>query len=141
MSEKHSGSCHCGAIGVELTTSIAPDEMRPRMCGCAFCCKHPSKWFADPDGRLALRFDVEPIRYRFGTRTADFVLCPNCGVIVAATCTVEGTKYGILNLNCIEPMRDWPEPSAKSDFDGEGTGDRLARRAKNWMPVIHSAAA
>ncbi len=135
MSHTHSGSCHCGAIGVTLTTIIALDEMVPRMCGCTFCRKHPAMWFADPEGQLELRFDVTPNRYRFGTKTADFILCPTCGVIVAASCTIDEAEFGILNLICIEPIRDWPPPSTKSDFDGEGTGDRLSRRAKNWMPV------
>ncbi len=138
MSERHSGSCHCGAIAVVLDATIAPEDMAPRMCGCTFCRKHPAMWFADPAGTLELRCEIEPNRYRFGTKTADFILCPNCGVIVAATCTIEGADYGILNLNCIEPIRDWPPPPAKSDFDGEGTGDRLTRRTKNWMPVTLS---
>lgn len=135
MSHTLSGACHCGGIRVTLNSMIAPDCMTPRMCGCTFCRKHPAMWFADPEGQLELHYEVEPNRYRFGTKTADFVLCPNCGVIVAAVCTIEGTDYGIVNLNCIEPIRDWPPPSAKSDFDGEGTGDRLSRRTKNWMPV------
>ncbi|MEM9501863.1 MAG: hypothetical protein AAF941_08455 [Pseudomonadota bacterium] len=54
---------------------------------------------------------------------------------MAAICFFEDSEYGILNLNCITDGQDWPEPNALSDFDGEGTRDRLARRAKHWMPV------
>lgn len=140
MSETLSGSCHCGAIRVTLATAIAPADIAPRMCGCTFCRKHPAMWFADPAGQLELTFGVEPNRYRFGTKTADFLLCPACGVIVAATCTVQGMNYGIINLNCLEPLRDWPPPAARNNFDGEGTGDRFSRRAVNWMPVVQSGA-
>ncbi len=135
MTHTLSGSCHCGAIGVTLTTQVAPEDMAPRMCGCTFCRKHPAMWFADPAGKLELRLSDNVNRYRFGSKTADFLLCGTCGTVVAATCTIEGADYGILNLNCIDPVRDWPPPSAKSDFDGEVVGDRLARRAKNWMSL------
>ncbi|MEM7664612.1 MAG: hypothetical protein AAF250_02030 [Pseudomonadota bacterium] len=123
-----------------LTTQIAPDEMAPRMCGCTFCRKHPAMWFADPAGKLELRLSNNVNRYQFGSKTADFVLCGTCGTVLAATCTIEGADYGILNLNCIDLSRDWPLPSAKSDFDGEGVGDRLARRARNWMALETSSA-
>lgn len=129
------GGCHCGTIAVRLETPSSMDAMAPRMCGCGFCRKHPAKWFADPAGRLVLSSSQDPIRYRFGTKTADFILCPRCGVIVAAICPIEGADFGIVNLNCFARDDGWGEPDALSDFDGEGTGDRLSRRKRNWMPI------
>ncbi|WP_298466234.1 hypothetical protein [uncultured Erythrobacter sp.] len=135
MSHTHLGSCHCGTIQLAFATQLELTEISPRQCGCDFCLKHPANWFADPKGTLRLTSATTPLRYRFGTKTADFVLCPDCGVLVAATCTIDGAAYGIVNLNCLDGRTDWPEPDALSDFDGEGTGDRLARRTRNWMPV------
>lgn len=135
MTRTHSGSCHCGKIRVALTTNVPIEAITPRQCGCGFCLKHPANWFADPNGSLAIAPSVQPNLYQFGTKTADFLICPDCGVIVAATCSIDGTDFGILNLNCLDGEHVWPIPESKSDFDGEGTGDRLARRAKNWMPV------
>lgn len=97
-------------------------------------------WFTEPAGKLKLSLGGTVSRYQFGSKTADFVLCRTCGTVVAATCTIDGLDYGILNLICIDPVKDWPPPSAKSDFDGEGVGDRLARRAKNWMPLETTSA-
>ena len=102
VSQTHLGSCHCGAIRLEFVTVLELTQIAPRQCGCKYCLKHQANWFADPQGSLQLKSVVAPTRYRFGTRTADFVMCPNCGVLVAATCTIEGIDYGILNLACLD---------------------------------------
>ena len=88
------GTCHCGAVKAEMRLTMPVAEAVMRRCGCTFCRKHPAMWFADPAGQLELTFRVEPNRYRFGTKTADFLLCPACGVIVAATCTVDNCPPG-----------------------------------------------
>ena len=133
MRHRHSGSCHCGAFGFEIETELALEQLAPRQCRCSFCTKHQIKWLADPSGKLSIAHEIEPIRYRFGTKTADFLICPNCGVVLMAACQIDGQEYGIANINCLENQAEWPLPASKSNFDGEGTGDRLSRRSKNWM--------
>ncbi|MBV7267180.1 hypothetical protein [Erythrobacter ani] len=135
MRFKHSGACHCGAIGVALSTDLAAHEIAPRACGCDFCLKHRPNWFSDRSGHLTIIHSITPNRYRFGTQTADFLICPNCGVVVAAVCESDGEALGVFNLNCLEANHDWSQRAVSVDFDGEDTGDRLARRAANWMPV------
>ena len=132
---QHHGSCHCGAIRVTLSTRTAEDEIVSRACGCDFCLKHRPNWFSDPEGSLTVTLTVEPIRYRFGTKTADFLICPRCGVVIAATCKIEDREIGVFNLNCLDAERDWSVLAQGVDYEGEQSGDRLARRAQNWMPV------
>ena len=138
MRHRHSGSCHCGSIVFSFETDIALEHLAPRQCGCSFCTKHQINWFAEPNGKLTITHGIEPIRYRFGTETADFLICPNCGVVLLATCHIDGHEYGIANINCLENQADWPAPASKSNFDGEGTDDRLSRRRKNWMQLRRS---
>lgn len=140
MSSSHSGSCHCGAITATFDTSLELEAIHPRACGCTFCVKHKPAWFADNYGKLSLDCTIEPTRYRFGTKTADFILCPKCGVVVAATCAIDGSDYAVFNLNVLDVERDWAASAQPVDFDGEGTGDRLSRRAKSWMPVTLTVA-
>jgi hypothetical protein len=75
-------------------------------------------------------------RYRFGQRTADFLLCRNCGVYLGAVISTGRGRFGIVNLNA---MRDrpsgLPEPAA-TDYGSESAGERIARREQRWTPVV-----
>ncbi|MBD2841947.1 GFA family protein [Erythrobacter rubeus] len=118
-----------------LTTQFAEDEIAPRVCGCDFCLKHRPNWFSDRTGQLAVNYAVEPTRYRFGSETADFLICPRCGVVVAAICKSDGKTIGVFNLNCLEAHQDWPAQAQDVNYDGEELQNRVERRAANWMPV------
>ena len=135
MSHELPGSCHCGAIRVTLSTRFAENEVAPRACGCDFCLKHRPNWFSDTEGLLTIAHTVEPTRYRFGTETADFLICPRCGVVIAAVCESEGKTIGVFNLNCLDAEQDWTARAQGVDYEGEQIGDRLARRGTNWMSV------
>jgi hypothetical protein len=37
---KHKGSCHCGAIEIELETDRLPKDQVVGACQCSFCRKH-----------------------------------------------------------------------------------------------------
>ena len=135
MSPQLAGSCHCGGIEVELATQTTEDEIVPRACGCDFCLKHRPNWFSDSNGAPTISHTIEPTRYRFGTETADFLFCPNCGVVIAAIGENAGRKIAVFNLNCLDAKQDWSLRAQGVDYDGEQTDDRSSRRAKNWMPV------
>ncbi|NVE93703.1 hypothetical protein HUO12_02210 [Altererythrobacter sp. JGD-16] len=116
-------------------------DISPRECGCTFCVKHKPAWFADNAGELSLECTIEPSRYCFGTETADFLFCPQCGVVIAAVSESEGRMLGVFNLNCLEVQQDWSARAATVDYDGEDAAERRTRRAANWMPVSIQAAA
>src|SRR5688572_12253637 len=78
------GACHCGGIKVELTTSLAPHELRVRCCSCSFCRKHGARTTTDPNGRLRIEIRSEVLRYQFATKSAEYLICARCGVYVAA---------------------------------------------------------
>ncbi|MEJ0015510.1 MAG: hypothetical protein WDN25_02905 [Acetobacteraceae bacterium] len=91
----HAGGCHCGNLMVRLTLSRSPAEMPVRSCSCSFCRSHGTRTVSDRDGTADIAAAdwnlVE--RYRFGSRTADYLLCRRCGVYVAAVCeTADGWR-------------------------------------------------
>ena len=91
---EHSGGCHCGNIEVHLRLSKRPEDSYLRACACAFCRGHATRTVADVDGLVEVRANdwslVEP--YRFGSATADYLVCRRCGIYVAAICeTAAGT--------------------------------------------------
>jgi hypothetical protein len=135
---EHSGGCHCGNIEVYLRLAKPPEDSRLRACACAFCRSHATRTVADVDGLAELSAKdwslVEP--YRFGSRTADYLVCRRCGVYVAAICeTAAGTRAAV-NVNCLTDRSAFTAVPVVSEYDGESTDARLARRAVNWMPAV-----
>ena len=129
-------SCHCGNIRVAFDRPESGPTIPVRACGCALCMKHGAAWTSHPDGRFHLRVADESrvTSYRFGTKTADFHVCATCGAIPIVTCTIEGARYAVLNVNTFEDIDRSQLVVTPTNFDGETTENRLARRRRNWTP-------
>lgn len=77
---------------------------------------------------------VEP--YRFGSRTADYLICRRCGVYVGAICETAAGLRAVVNVNCLMDRAHFTQEASAPDYDGETSEARLARRAANWMPAL-----
>ena len=132
------GSCHCKNICFVLRWPDPDTEIPVRMCGCTFCKKHGGSWTSHRDSDLAIAIDDESLvsKYRFGTKTADFVVCSVCGVTPLVLCEIEDTLYAVVNVNTFEDADRISYSSSMTDFDGEDTGSRLERRKRNWIPQV-----
>ncbi|WP_374672903.1 GFA family protein [Ideonella sp.] len=132
------GSCHCGNLRFTLDWPDAPPRLPARVCGCSFCRKHGGVWTAHPGATLDVTVrDATAVRpYRFGTGTADFHLCTGCGVVPVVTSTIGGHTYAVASVNALDGVPDAALDRVGVDFDGEGTDDRLARRARGWIGQV-----
>ena len=130
------GGCHCGAVGFTLRTSQEPAQWTVRACQCSFCRGHGARTTADPNGSVTFRItDASKLkRYRFGTRSTDFLVCGECGVYVAALLTSSRGQFATLNINTIRTPLNAPEPEPVS-YDRESIEQRQARRGQRWTPV------
>ena len=130
-----SGACHCGNISFKLDWQPEPKEIPARACSCAFCVKHGGGWTSCPSGSLAVRVkDSRRVStYAFGTKTAEFHVCSTCGVVPVVTSTIEGHVYAVVSVNAFENFDTSLLQRASVSFDGEGQGDRLRRRQRNWI--------
>jgi hypothetical protein len=139
----HPGSCHCGAVTVAFRAIRPLAELPLRRCGCSFCRRHGARTVADPGGTLMIRARPGALsRYRFGLRTADFLICARCGVYVAAVIAHEGRLFATLNANTLTVRDSLDQAPPVVNYDGETAEARLARRLANWTPatVIESDA-
>jgi hypothetical protein len=129
-------SCHCGNIRVTFEWPGTGPTIPVRACSCTLCRKHGAVWTSHPDGRFRLRIadPARVARYRFGTKTADFHICLVCGVIPIVTCTMDGARYAVVNVNTFEDVDPSSLVPSAVDFEGETTESRLARRRRNWTP-------
>jgi hypothetical protein len=130
-----SGACHCGNMAFQLDWQPEPKEIPARACTCSFCTKHGGVWTSCPAGSLTVRIgdSAHVARYAFGTKTAEFHVCSRCGVVPVVTSTIDGQVFAVVSVNAFENVDPSLLQRGQVSFDGEGPGDRLARRKRNWI--------
>jgi hypothetical protein len=128
------GGCHCGNVRFAFFRPPWEGNLPARACGCSFCVKHGGAYTSHPQGRIEYTVaDPDRLeRYRFGTRTADFLICRTCGVVPIVTSEIDGHLYAVVSVHAFEGIDPAAIEVGPVDFDGEGTGDRLDRRNKSW---------
>src|SRR5271169_2157056 len=138
MATEHKGDCHCGNLRVQVRLTRPPADVLIRSCACSFCRSHGTRTVSDPAGQAELwASDWDLVqRYRFGSRTADYLLCRRCGVYVGAVCETSSGLRAVVNVNCLDDRADFTQTPAAPDYDGETTDARLDRRSANWMPAV-----
>src|SRR5215469_2259938 len=131
------GGCHCGNIHVHLRLTNPPEDMPIRACTCSFCRRHNPRMVSDPEGLLEVQADDWSLveRYRFGTRTCDFLICRRCGCFIAAVAEMTGGTRAVVNVNCLRDRTRFISAPELHEFQEETIESRLSRRAANWMPA------
>ena len=131
-------NCHCGLIAIRYTLPQSDQAIIARRCSCSYCQSHGASYISHPDARLTIKTQrVENLlKYRFGTQTADFCLCRQCGVLLFACSNIGGRDYAVLNILCLNSVDREHISISDSNFDGEQTADRLDRRAQRWIGTV-----
>jgi len=129
------GGCHCGNIRFELHWPAEMTVIGARACGCTFCRKHGGRWTSNRAATLVVTIDDESAvnPYRFGTGTADFMVCRRCGVTPLVVSTIDGRDFAVVNVNTFTAGHGLDIEESSTDFDGEDEETRLARRRENWI--------
>ena len=76
------------------------------------------------------------VRYHFGHRTADFLICARCGVYIGALMEDGSRSWFVINVNALRPPPRDDFPVAAASLDAEDVAARIARRKQKWTPVI-----
>jgi hypothetical protein len=131
------GRCHCGNVRFVLHTDKPPEALAVRACGCDFCRAHGALSTSDPEApvRFAIRDPARVNRYRFGLKTADFLVCRDCGVYLGAVMDDGGEAFAIINVNACEDRDRFTQLAAPMDYGGEDEAGRRARRRARWSPA------
>lgn len=73
------GTCHCGAVEIELT--LSDGFASARRCDCSFCRRRGAIVVSVPQDRLRVLRGAENLTlYQFGTMTARHWFCKTCGI-------------------------------------------------------------
>ena len=137
------GGCHCGNIRVLFEVGRPAREWPVRACQCAFCRAHGARTTSDPQARLSISVaDASRLsRYRFALRTADYLVCAQCGVFVAAVLEADGQPFATLNVNVLDE-RDALAPATlgKADYVSIADSDTLEELTRVDRPALASLA-
>lgn len=97
--EKHTGSCHCGAVRFEVRTPLAPATR----CNCSLCRRKGALMSpAFPVDHLHIVAGTDALSvYQFNTRVARHFFCKLCGVYPFHQ-TRKDPKAWRVNLGCLD---------------------------------------
>lgn len=133
----YEGSCYCGAIGFRYNTAMPPGNWSIRACQCRFCRAHDALSASDPEGTLEFFCNNSDHlqRFRFALKTADFLLCRECGVYIGAVINTPSGSYGIINTHALNETPDDIAEVGAINYESEDTSGRVSRREERWTPV------
>ena len=136
-----SGGCHCRNIAFVLSWEPEPTEISARACTCQFCTKHGAVWTSCPRGqlRVTLREPSLVSLYSFETRTAQFHICSQCGVVPLVTSRIEDHLYAVVNVNALENLDISLPRRTSAAFQKESEQERLSRRTRHWIAHVDYA--
>jgi hypothetical protein len=128
------GGCHCGALTLDLTTSLIPAETAPRACDCSFCRAHGAAWISDATAQLLIqaRRPDRLRRYRQGSDAAQFLLCGDCGVLVAVVFEEADQRFAAVNAGCLD-ARDAFAPAVPASPRALAPDEKTARWRRLWV--------
>jgi hypothetical protein len=128
------GGCHCGALTLDLVTSLVPAGTAPRACDCSFCRAHGAAWISDPAGQLVVRVHRPDRlrRYRQGSEAAQFLLCGDCGVLVAVVFEDGDQRHAAVNAGCLD-ARDAFAPAVAASPQALAPAEKVARWRQVWI--------
>ena len=77
-----------------------------RACQCSFCRAHDALSTSDPGGQIEFMASRPELlrKYQFGLKTADFLLCTNCGIYIGAVIETDTGRFGIVNTHALAPL-------------------------------------
>jgi hypothetical protein len=131
------GGCHCGNLSFVFDATAGLDVLGLRADMCGFCRAHGAHTTSDPNGaiRISVGDAAKLNRYRFALKTADFLVCRDCGVYIGALMEDGGKMWFTVNANSFREKPPLDFPVVPHDFDGEDVPARIARRKAKWTPV------
>jgi hypothetical protein len=131
------GGCHCGNLSFVFEASAGLDVLGLRADQCSFCRAHNARTTSDPKGtiRIAARDGSKLSRYQFGLKTADFLVCSQCGVYIGAMMRDGEQQWMTVNVNAFKPPPPTDTPFVPVNFDLEDVPTRQSRRKARWTPV------
>jgi hypothetical protein len=123
---KHTATCHCGAVVLEL--DLPDGIVDPRRCDCAICRRKGAIVASVPLSAIRIVRGEDTLSlYQFNTMTARHYFCSVCGIYTHHQRRSNPQEYGY-NVGCLEGVNPF-EVSDVRTYDGVNhPADRDASR-------------
>jgi hypothetical protein len=113
--EKHTASCHCGSVALEL--DLPDGIVDPHRCDCSLCRRKGAIVASVPLSGLRVVRGRETLKlYQFNTMTAKHYFCSNCGIYTHHQQRSNQDRYGF-NVGCLDGVNPFDIPDVPT-FDG-----------------------
>ena len=131
------GGCYCQNLTFTISSNIDPSGFNPRACDCEFCTKHGAAYFSDHEGSLEFQIQDESdlIRYRMGSKTAQVLMCRECGVLVGVVAELDDGIFGAVNSKAVDSSIKWGESTSASP-KLLSTDEKIGRWENIWFPEV-----
>jgi len=111
--DRHTATCHCGAV--ELEVHLPNGLVDVRRCNCSLCRRKGALMASVPLADLKVIRGADVLRlYEFHTRTAKHYFCSTCGIYTHHRQRSDPNLYGF-NVACLEgvnPFDIGPVPAS-----------------------------
>ena len=100
IKDKHTASCHCGAVELEL--SLPDGIVDPRRCDCSMCRRKGAIVASVPLSGIRIVRGRDQLKlYQFNTGVAKHFFCAVCGIYTHHQRRSNPEQYGY-NVGCLE---------------------------------------
>ena len=130
MSEKHSGSCHCGAVRFVVHADLSTGASR---CNCSICLKLGAVGRTVKPNAFELLTDRDALgAYTWRSEQAHRYFCKRCGVYVFGDGNVPelGGDFVSFNVNCLDDVD--PNALPLVHWDGRHDNWHAGPRDRPW---------
>src|ERR1700685_3602885 len=95
LAHRFEGGCHCRNLSFVFEATAGLEALGLRADQCSFCRAHAARNASDPNGamRISVREPGQLVRYRFGLKISDFLVCARCGVYIGALMEEGGKSW------------------------------------------------
>ena len=130
MSEKHTGSCHCGAVRFVVHADLSRGASK---CNCSICLKLGAIGGIVKPADFTLASGEEALStYEWGHKISKRYFCARCGVYCFARGHLEelGGDYVSFNANCLDDID--PNALKIGHWDGRHDNWEGGMRDQAW---------
>ena len=97
---KHTATCHCGSVVLEL--DLPDGIVNPRRCNCSICRRKGAIVASVPLSGIKIVKGQDVLKlYQFNTKTAKHYFCSHCGIYTHHQRRSNPREYGY-NVGCLE---------------------------------------
>ncbi len=130
MSEKHTGSCHCGAVRFTVRADVSTGASR---CNCSICLKLGATGRTVKPEAFELLTDRDALgAYAWRTESTHRYFCKRCGVYVFGDGDIPelGGAFVSFSVNCLDDVD--PNALAVVHWDGRHDNWQSGPRPSPW---------